>query len=50
MYTFLHTKEGLILSTIEVINEQSFLGLPTREVVKKQMTGIEALKAILKGF
>jgi len=32
----LHTKESLILSTIEVINEQGLQGLTTREVAKRQ--------------
>jgi len=32
----LNTKESLILSTIEVINEQGLQGLTTREVAKKQ--------------
>jgi len=32
----LHTKESLILSAIEVINEQGLQGLTTREVAKRQ--------------
>jgi len=32
----LHTKEGLILSTIEVISEHGLQGLTTREVAKRQ--------------
>jgi len=32
----LHTKESLILSTIEVISEQGLQGLTTREVAKRQ--------------
>lgn len=36
MSKLLHTKESLVLSTIEVINEQGLQGLTTREVAKKQ--------------
>ncbi|WP_242865749.1 TetR/AcrR family transcriptional regulator [Desulfosporosinus sp. HMP52] len=36
MSILLHTKEGLILSTIEVINELGLQGLTTREVAKRQ--------------
>lgn len=36
MSILLHTKESLILSTIEVISEQGLQGLTTREVAKKQ--------------
>lgn len=35
----LHTKESLILSTIEVINEKGLQGLTTREVAKRQGIG-----------
>ncbi|HBV87261.1 MAG TPA: TetR/AcrR family transcriptional regulator [Desulfosporosinus sp.] len=36
MAKLLHTKESLILSAIEVINEQGLQGLTTREVAKRQ--------------
>jgi len=36
MSKLLHTKESLILSTIEVISEQGLQGLTTREVAKRQ--------------
>lgn len=36
MPKLLHTKESLILSTIEVINEHGLQGLTTREVAKRQ--------------
>lgn len=36
MAKLLHTKESLILSTIEVISEQGLQGLTTREVAKRQ--------------
>lgn len=36
MSKLLHTKERLILSTIEVISEQGLQGLTTREVAKRQ--------------
>ncbi|MDR3540359.1 MAG: TetR/AcrR family transcriptional regulator [Desulfosporosinus sp.] len=36
MSKLLHTKESLILSTIEVISEQGLQGLTTREVAKKE--------------
>ena len=36
MSKLIHTKESLILSTIEVISEQGLQGLTTREVAKRQ--------------
>lgn len=36
MSKLLHTKESLILSTIEVISDQGLQGLTTREVAKRQ--------------
>lgn len=36
MHNFLHTKDSLVLSTIQVINEQGLQGLTTREVAKRQ--------------